>query len=125
LQLILDLLLSGLSFVVRFVFFWRANAFARRVQVLRGSGKILLLSQPSQPYLCTRRSTKVTKQALCSALHNACLVTLVDRLLHKSETLLIDGKSYRAHEAAERATEKAKVRRLKGRKLKDDKSKTE
>ena len=40
----------------------------------------------------------------------ACLVTLVDRLVHKSEILKIDGESYRLKEAQERTAEK-KARR--------------
>ena len=41
----------------------------------------------------------------------ACVVTLVDRLVHRSEILSIDGNSYRLKEARERATQKAKDRR--------------
>jgi DNA replication protein DnaC len=40
----------------------------------------------------------------------ACVVTLVDRLLHRSELLAIDGDSYRLKEATERAAAKAKSR---------------
>lgn len=40
----------------------------------------------------------------------ACVVTLVDRLLHKAETVLVDGESYRHKEAAERAAAKEKAR---------------
>jgi DNA replication protein DnaC len=43
--------------------------------------------------------------------HAACTVTLVDRLVHRSEIIEIDGDSYRAKEARERATAKAKVRK--------------
>lgn len=42
--------------------------------------------------------------------HAACAVTLVDRLTHKSESILIEGESWRAKEAEERVTAKAKVR---------------
>jgi DNA replication protein DnaC len=50
--------------------------------------------------------------------HAACAVTLVDRLMHKSESILIEGESFRAKEAAERGLAKAKVRQQsrKGRK---------
>lgn len=41
----------------------------------------------------------------------ACVVTLVDRLVHRSEILNIKGESYRLKEAKERAAEKAKLRR--------------
>jgi DNA replication protein DnaC len=40
----------------------------------------------------------------------ACVVTLVDRLLHRSEILAIEGDSYRLKEATERAATKAKSR---------------
>lgn len=40
----------------------------------------------------------------------ACVVTLVDRLVHRSEILSIDGESYRLKEAKERAARKAKER---------------
>jgi len=40
----------------------------------------------------------------------ACVVTLVDRLLHRSEILAIEGDSFRLKEATERAAEKAKSR---------------
>jgi DNA replication protein DnaC len=40
----------------------------------------------------------------------ACVVTLVDRLVHRSEILSIDGDSYRFKEAQEAATAKAALR---------------
>jgi DNA replication protein DnaC len=40
----------------------------------------------------------------------ACVVTLVDRLLHRAEILALEGKSYRLKEAQERAARKAKSR---------------
>jgi len=40
----------------------------------------------------------------------ACVVTLVDRLIHRSEIVHIKGESYRLKEARERAAEKAKRR---------------
>jgi DNA replication protein DnaC len=43
--------------------------------------------------------------------HAACTVTLVDRLVHRSEIIEIDGESYRAKEARERAAAKAKSRK--------------
>lgn len=42
-----------------------------------------------------------------------CLVTLIDRIVHKSEILTIDGESYRAKEAAERAAKKQALRKKK------------
>ena len=41
----------------------------------------------------------------------ACVVSMVDRLMHKAEVISIEGESYRAKEAAERAARKAKQRR--------------
>lgn len=40
----------------------------------------------------------------------ACVVTLVDRLIHRAEIVPIEGESYRLKEAKERAAEKAKTR---------------
>ena len=40
----------------------------------------------------------------------ACVVTLVDRLVHKAETVVIKGKSYRQREALEHAEQKASER---------------
>ena len=41
----------------------------------------------------------------------ACVVTLIDRLTHRSELVQIDADSYRLKEAKQRATEKATRRR--------------
>jgi DNA replication protein DnaC len=43
----------------------------------------------------------------------ACVVTLVDRLVHHAEIVVIKGKSWRCHEAEERAKSKAKARKAK------------
>lgn len=43
----------------------------------------------------------------------ACVVTLVDRLIHRSEIVAIEGESYRLKEAKERAERKKKARRAK------------
>lgn len=40
----------------------------------------------------------------------ACVVTLVDRLLHRAEIVTLEGKSYRLKEAQERAARKTKSR---------------
>jgi DNA replication protein DnaC len=45
--------------------------------------------------------------------HAACTVTLVDRLVHRSEIIEIDGDSYRLKEAKERAALRSKSRRAK------------
>jgi DNA replication protein DnaC len=42
----------------------------------------------------------------------ACVVSLVDRLIHRSEIISIDGKSYRLREATERADRNQSKRRL-------------
>jgi len=38
----------------------------------------------------------------------ACVVTLVDRLMHRAEIVTIEAESYRLHEATERASQRAK-----------------
>jgi DNA replication protein DnaC len=40
----------------------------------------------------------------------ACVVTLVDRLVHRAEIVSLEGSSYRLKEAKERAAAKAKTR---------------
>jgi DNA replication protein DnaC len=40
----------------------------------------------------------------------ACVVTLVDRLLHRAEIVAVEGESYRLKEAKERTTQRAKKR---------------
>jgi DNA replication protein DnaC len=40
----------------------------------------------------------------------ACVVTLIDRLVHRAEIVALEGKSYRLKEAEERAARKAKSR---------------
>ena len=41
----------------------------------------------------------------------ACVVSLVDRLVHNAEVIPIDGDSYRLKEAKERSAQRAKQRR--------------
>ena len=41
----------------------------------------------------------------------ACVVSLVDRLVHNAEIVAIDGDSYRLKEARERAEQRARQRR--------------
>ena len=43
--------------------------------------------------------------------HAACVVTLVDRLIHRAELIEIDGDSYRLKEAKENSAKRAKQRR--------------
>ena len=52
-----------------------------------------------------------------------CIVTMVDRLLHKSETVVIEGESYRHHEAVERALLKEAERKARRRKAKEEPTK--
>lgn len=51
--------------------------------------------------------------------HAACAVTLVDRLTHRSESVVIEGESYRKKEAEERALARSKTRQQKRDKKKD------
>ena len=48
----------------------------------------------------------------------ACVVSLIDRLVHRCEVVAIQGQSYRLKEAKERAEQKAALRTGAGRKLK-------
>jgi len=43
----------------------------------------------------------------------ACVVSLVDRLVHHSEIIVVEGESYRMKEARERASQKKKTRKAK------------
>jgi hypothetical protein len=43
-----------------------------------------------------------------------CVISLIDRIIHHAEILAIDGESYRAREARERAEQRA-TRKRKGR----------
>jgi DNA replication protein DnaC len=43
----------------------------------------------------------------------ACVVTLVDKIVHKSEIVVVKGKSYRLHEAKLREEQKSKLRKSK------------
>jgi len=57
---------------------------------------------------------------------NASSVTaLVDRLLHRAEIVKIEGESYRAKEAKERATEKARQRAARGKRTKAKRKNTD
>ena len=40
----------------------------------------------------------------------ACVVSLVDRLVHRAEVVVIEGESYRVKEARERAEQRTKKR---------------
>ena len=53
----------------------------------------------------------------------ACVVSLVDRLMHRAEVVRIDGQSYRAKEAQERLAARAKQRSAQQRSIKPGRSK--
>jgi DNA replication protein DnaC len=69
--------------------------------------------QKCSTIVTTNKSFKEWKDIFPNA---ACVVTLVDRLLHKSEKVLIEGESYRNKESIERAAAKEKARQNKRRK---------
>lgn len=54
----------------------------------------------------------------------ACVATMVDRLTHKAEAVLIEGESYRQKEALERAEAKEKERRSRKGKSKQEETKS-
>ena len=63
----------------------------------------------------TKSTVVTTNRAFCDW-HEvfpgaACVVSLVDRLVHNAEVIAIDGESYRLKEAAERADQRARQRR--------------
>lgn len=66
--------------------------------------------QTSSTVITTNRGFKQWGEIFPNA---ACVVTMVDRLTHKAETVLIEGKSYRQREALERSEEKEKARKAK------------
>jgi DNA replication protein DnaC len=63
-----------------------------------------------------RGSLLVTTNLAFKAWHTifpnaACVVTIIDRLVHKAEILTIEGDSYRLKEARERAAQKTRARK--------------
>jgi DNA replication protein DnaC len=56
----------------------------------------------------TNRSFSERKDVFPNA---ACVVSLVDRLVHRAEIVVIEGESYRAKEAHERNKPRARQRR--------------
>jgi DNA replication protein DnaC len=57
--------------------------------------------------LTTNRAFSEWNQVFPNA---TCVVALIDRLVHRSEILSIDGESYRLKEAKERAAKRAAAR---------------
>jgi DNA replication protein DnaC len=65
--------------------------------------------------LTTNRAFKEWKEVFPNA---ACVVSLIDRLVHRCEVVVIEGESYRLKEAKDRATQKAALRAAAPRKAK-------
>ena len=61
----------------------------------------------SLPVLTTNKPFSEWADVFSSA---ACVVTLVDRLIHRSEIVQLDGESYRLREAKEQAAKRSKAR---------------
>jgi DNA replication protein DnaC len=64
--------------------------------------------QNKSTLITTNRSFTEWKEVFPNA---ACVVSLVDRLLHRAEIVVIEGESYRAKEARERNEQRARQRR--------------
>jgi IstB-like ATP binding protein len=80
---------------------WPIGTIARQFEV------ITRRYQQRATVLTTNKSFGEWNQVFPNA---ACVVTLVDRLVHRSEILAIDGDSYRFKEAQEAAAAKAALR---------------
>jgi DNA replication protein DnaC len=73
----------------------------------------LLFELVSRRYL--NKSTVITTNKMFADWNQvfpnaACVVSLVDRLMHRAEVVRIDGESYRQKEAEERAAQRAAAR---------------
>jgi len=64
--------------------------------------------QNKSTLVTTNRSFTDWKEVFPNA---ACVVSLVDRLVHRAEIVALEGESYRVKEARERAEQRAKQRR--------------
>ena len=64
--------------------------------------------QNKSTLITTNRSFTEWKDVFPNA---ACVVSLVDRLVHRAEVIIIEGCSYRAKEAHERNEQRARQRR--------------
>ena len=64
--------------------------------------------QNKSTLITTNRSFAEWKEVFPNA---ACVVSLVDRLVHRAEIIVIEGESYRAKEARERNEQRARQRR--------------
>jgi DNA replication protein DnaC len=72
--------------------------------------------QKASTVITTNKGFKQWSEIFPSA---GCIVTMVDRLLHKSEIVVIEGESYRHHEAMERAAQKEAERKARRKKTKE------
>ncbi|XXZ58653.1 ATP-binding protein [Sorangium sp. So ce341] len=63
--------------------------------------------------LCRRCTSKVFADWGQVFPHAACVVTLVDRLVHRAEVIEIEAESYRLKEAKELSATRSKQRRTK------------
>lgn len=75
----------------------------------------LLFEVVTRRYQTPSRSTVITTNRVFQEWNEvfpnaACVVSLIDRLVHRAEIVKIEGESYRFKEARERAAEKAKKR---------------
>jgi DNA replication protein DnaC len=64
--------------------------------------------QNKSTLITTNRSFSEWKEVFPNA---ACVVSLVDRLVHRAEIIVLEGESYRAKEAHERNEQRARQRR--------------
>jgi DNA replication protein DnaC len=76
--------------------------------------------QKKSTILTTNKSFKQWGEIFPNA---ACVVTLVDRFIHKAEVILIEGESYRHKEAEERGAAKEKERKARQSKKKGEPTK--
>lgn len=72
--------------------------------------------QKASTVITTNKGFKQWSEIFPSA---GCIVTMVDRLLHKSEIVVIEGESYRHHEAMARASRKEAERKARRKKTKE------
>jgi len=95
---------------------------------ISGRGRVFVILQPPRRFAVRadqpthqNKSTEVTTNKSFGQWHEvfpnaSCVVSLIDRLVHRCEVVAIEGKSYRLKEAKERAAQKAATRAKAGRK---------
>jgi IstB transposition helper protein len=89
-------------------------AFSTHRPVQISAATSLLFELTNRRY--KKKSTVITTNKPFSQWHEvfpnaACVVSLIDRLIHNAEIIAIDGKSYRLKEAQERNERRAAARR--------------